>query len=142
VTTLPLSFVFLGFILSYGCLFLTGPSRSKLAGTRLRPAADDRSSTAAAIPRITTEFKSTQHLGWYGAAYVLGQMSTQPLFGRIYLYFEAKSTYLASLCVFMVGSVLSAAAPTSQSLIIGRVVCGCGTAGMLTGSLTIFGQVV
>ena len=81
-------------------------------------------------------------MGWYGAAYLLGQMSTQPLFGRIYFYFEAKSTYLVSLGLFIVGSVISAAATTSLGLIFGRVVCGCGAAGMLTGSITIFGEVV
>lgn len=104
--------------------------------------ADKNHAIAVAIPHITTQFRSTQHLGWYGSAYLLGQMSTQPLFGRIYLYFEAKATYLVSLYIFVVGSVVSAAAPNSLCLILGRVVCGCGAAGMLTGSLTIFGEVV
>jgi MFS family permease len=69
-------------------------------------------------------------------------MSLQPSFGRVYVYFESKSTYLASLFVFEVGSIICATAPSSQVLIFGRAVAGAGSAGMLTGSLAIYGQVV
>jgi len=69
-------------------------------------------------------------------------MACQPLFGRIYAYFESKSVYLASLLVFEVGSVVCATARAPITLVLGRAVAGCGAAGMLTGSLAIFGQVV
>ena len=41
-----------------------------------------------------------------------------------------------------IGSVLSAAAPNSAVLIVGRTVSGAGAAGLLCGSLTVFGQSV
>lgn len=50
--------------------------------------------------------------------------------------------YLASLFIFEVGSVICATAPSSRVLIFGRAVAGAGSAGMLTGSLAIYGQVV
>ena len=69
-------------------------------------------------------------------------MSLQPTYGRVYVYFESKTMYLASLFIFEVGSVICATAPSSRVLIFGRAVAGAGSAGMLTGSLAIYGQVV
>ena len=69
-------------------------------------------------------------------------MACQPLFGRVYAYFESKTMYLISLFIFELGSIICATARGSIALVLGRAVAGCGAAGMLTGSLAIFGQVV
>lgn len=82
------------------------------------------------------------HIGWYGSVYLLTEMALQPLFSRVYKFFERKATYIASLVVFEGGSVLCAAAPNSAALILGRAVAGAGAAGILTGSITIFGQAI
>lgn len=100
------------------------------------------SPTATAIPRITSDFNSLDEIGWYGSAYLLTEMSTQPTFGRIFTYFDAKPTYLLTLLLFEIGSIICATAPNSIALIVGRAVSGTGAAGMLCGSLVIFGQVV
>ena len=97
---------------------------------------------ATAIPRITSEFNSIDDIGWYASAYLLAQMSLQPTFGRVYIYFEAKIMFLISLLAFEVGSVICAVAPSSSVLILGRATAGAAAAGMLTGNLAIFGQVV
>lgn len=69
-------------------------------------------------------------------------MALQPTFGRVYIYFEAKVTFLLSLLLFEVGSIVCAVAPNSPVLILGRGIAGAAAAGMLTGNLAIFGQVV
>lgn len=69
-------------------------------------------------------------------------MALQPLFGRVYSYFERKATYLTCLIIFEGGSVLCAAAPNSTALILGRALAGVGAAGILMGSITIFGQTI
>ncbi|RDW64262.1 hypothetical protein BP5796_10764 [Coleophoma crateriformis] len=102
----------------------------------------DRTILATAIPKITTEFNSLSDIGWYGSAYLLTQMSMQPTMGRVYVYFEAKTTYLLSVLVFEVGSIICASAPNSAVLILGRAVAGVGSAGMVSGSLAVYGQVV
>ncbi|PSR79368.1 major facilitator superfamily domain-containing protein [Coniella lustricola] len=102
----------------------------------------DGSILAAAIPRITTDFGSIDYIGWYGSVYLLTEMALQPLFGRLYRYFERKTTYLVSLLIFEGGSVLCAAAPNSTALILGRALAGVGAAGILMGSITIFGQTI
>jgi MFS family permease len=101
-----------------------------------------RVTIATAIPRITSELNSIDDIGWYASAYLLAQMSLQPTFGRVYIYFEAKIMFLISLFMFEVGSVICAVAPSSPVLILGRAIAGAAAAGMLTGNLAIFGQVV
>ena len=67
-------------------------------------------------------------------------MSCQPLFSRFYVYFAPKFWYMGSLCLFEAGSVICALAPTSAVFILGRAVAGCGGAGIMAGSLAIFGD--
>ncbi|OBT81688.1 hypothetical protein VE02_10058 [Pseudogymnoascus sp. 03VT05] len=102
----------------------------------------DISILATAIPHITTQFNSLPDVGWYGSAYLLGEMASQPTWGRVYTFFDNKLTYILTLVIFEIGSVISAAAPNSIALILGRTVSGIGGAGMLCGSLAIFGQSV
>lgn len=54
-------------------------------------------------------------------------------FGRAYALFNIKVLLLSSIVVFEAGSALCGAAPTSDALIIGRVIAGVGGAGMYLG---------
>ncbi|KAH8815990.1 major facilitator superfamily transporter [Xylogone sp. PMI_703] len=102
----------------------------------------DGSILSTAIPRITSDFHQLDDISWYGSAYLLTEMSFQPTFGRIYSSFDARTTYLVSIVIFEVGSILCAAAPNSAALIVGRTISGVGAAGLLCGSLAIFGRSV
>jgi MFS family permease len=55
------------------------------------------------------------------------------LLGRAYGLFNVKTLTLSSLFIFEVGSALCGAAPTSDALIVGRVIAGMGGAGMYLG---------
>ncbi|KAJ5537644.1 Aspyridones efflux protein [Penicillium frequentans] len=125
--------------------FLTG-SRLRLVSTAFGIAnimvALDSSILATALPTISSNFGSTNDIGWYGSSYLLAQMASQPIWGMIYTCFEPKRTYLLSLVIFGVGSVLCAVSPISACLILGRSVTGFAASGLLAGSLSIFGQVV
>ncbi|KAL5500840.1 hypothetical protein ACEPAH_9227 [Sanghuangporus vaninii] len=94
---------------------------------------------ATAIPRITTAFNSLNDVGWYGSAFLLTATSLQPLFGKVYTYFDVKWVYLSALVVFEAGSIICAAATSSAMLIIGRAVAGVGASALFSGSLTIIG---
>jgi MFS family permease len=52
---------------------------------------------------------------------------------RAYGLFNVKLLLILSVFVFEVGSALCGAAPTSSSLIVGRVIAGVGGAGMYLG---------
>lgn len=60
----------------------------------------DTTIISVAIPRISTDFKALDDVGWYGSAYLLTVTAFQPAFGSIYKFFDAKSTYLTSILTF------------------------------------------
>jgi MFS family permease len=94
----------------------------------------DISIVAVAIPKITTDFKALDQVGWYGSAYLMTTTALQPAAGKMYKFFNVKSTYLASILIFELGSVLCAIAPRSEVLILGRAIAGVGAAGVLQGA--------
>ncbi len=51
--------------------------------------------------------------------------------------FNTKTTFLISLVIFEIGSLICGISPTSAVLIVGRAVQGLGSAGVLTGSFVI-----
>jgi MFS family permease len=100
----------------------------------------DEDILATAIPSISDEFKSFDQIGWYGPSYLFGLCASQLPFGRAYKDFPSKITYMVSLLIFEVASIIQAAAPSSEAFIVGRVLAGMGGAGVLAGSLTIFSE--
>ncbi|RYP65742.1 hypothetical protein DL769_006236 [Monosporascus sp. CRB-8-3] len=97
----------------------------------------DRTIIGTAIPQITQEFNSLGDIGWYSSAYQLTTATSQLLFGRIYKFYETKRTFLWSILVFEIGSLICGAAPNSRALIIGRAVAGFGGAGLFTGVMVV-----
>lgn len=93
----------------------------------------DRTIIGTATPQITQEFHSLGDIGWYGSAYQLTTAASQLLFGRVYKFYEIKSTFLVTVALFEVGSVICGAAPNSIVFIIGRAIAGLGGAGIFSG---------
>ena len=101
-----------------------------------------KTSARQPIPQITADFASTQDIGWYGAAYSLTSCGCMPLYGRAYQSFNVKWTFLMSMAVFALGSLVCAASPTSAGLIVGRAIAGLGNAGAVTGGMAILTHTV
>lgn len=95
-----------------------------------------------AVPTISSEFESLGDVAWYGTAYLLLITSFQPIFGTLYTHFGTNAIYRSSVVIFELGSVLCAAAPSSNVFIAGRAIAGLGAAGILQGALSIIGLVV
>ncbi|RYO87179.1 hypothetical protein DL766_003983 [Monosporascus sp. MC13-8B] len=102
----------------------------------------DNTILATAIPQITSDFQSLNDIGWYGSSYLIAQMALLPTCGRLYAFYNIKWVYCTSLVVFELGSVVSAVAPNSMALIIGRAVSGMGAAGLVSGTPTILSYCV
>lgn len=100
----------------------------------------DSSMVAVAVPSITDHFHTVADVGWCSAAYRLCSCSFQFMFGKLYTIFSVKRTFLVSVLIFMLGSVLCAAAPSSAALVLGRAVCGMSGAGILAGCFTMLVQ--
>ena len=97
----------------------------------------DMTIVATAIPRITDEFHSLDQVGWYGSAFFLTIGAFQSTWGKGYKYFPLKITFMLSILIFEVGSLVCALAQDSTALIVGRAVQGMGGAGIASGSYTI-----
>ncbi|KAI5460137.1 major facilitator superfamily domain-containing protein [Mariannaea sp. PMI_226] len=97
----------------------------------------DVSIFVTAIPRITTDFHSLIDIGWYSSAYNLCSAALQPLSGKFYTHFHAKSTFLVFFLVFEIGSLISGLAVSSAMFIVGRAIAGIGTSGIQNGAFTI-----
>ncbi|OOO04941.1 major facilitator superfamily MFS_1 [Aspergillus oryzae] len=100
-------------------------------------AALDLGIVATAIPEITSDFHALDHIGWYSGACFLLVGTTSAPWGKMYKYFSATYIYMTALGLYLVGSVVAAAAPSSIALIIGRALQGWGCAGTLGGSVLI-----
>jgi MFS transporter, DHA2 family, glioxin efflux transporter len=97
----------------------------------------DMTIVATAIPRITDDFHSLDQVGWYGSAFFLTLASFQSTWGKAYKYFPLKTTFMISIAIFELGSLICAVAHNSTTLIVGRAVAGVGGAGIASGAYTI-----
>ncbi|KAK5065411.1 hypothetical protein LTR84_001249 [Exophiala bonariae] len=97
----------------------------------------DRTIIGTAIPVITNQFNSFGDVAWYEAGFLLPFCALQLSFGRVYKYYSTKWILVALVAIFEIGSVVCAAAPTSNALIVGRVVSGIGAAGIASGSFML-----
>ncbi|GAD96063.1 hypothetical protein BC1G_12761 [Paecilomyces variotii No. 5] len=97
----------------------------------------DRTIVATAVPRITDAFHSPGDVGWYGSAYLLTSCAFQPIYGRVFVHFDVRSAYYIAFGLFELGCLISAVAPNSTTLIVGRAIAGIGDAGVLAGNMNI-----
>lgn len=90
-----------------------------------------------AIPKITDEFGGLNDVSWYAAAYFMTFGATQTSAGKLYKYSDIKWSFLGSMLIFEVGSLICGVAPNSKSLIVGRAIAGLGGAGLSVGGTSI-----
>lgn len=102
----------------------------------------DMSIVATAVPSITDEFHTVADVGWYSSAFRLCACSFAFMFGRIYTLFPLRPAFMASIGVFMLGSLMGATAPSSMVFVVSRAVCGLGTAGVIQGCFYMLVHVV
>lgn len=57
--------------------------------------------------------------------------------GKIYKYYDLKWSFLISMVIFEVGSLLCGVAPNSKTLVVGRAIAGLGGAGLSVGGTSI-----
>jgi MFS family permease len=90
-----------------------------------------------AIPKITDEFGGLSDVSWYSSAYFMTFGGLEAAWGKAFKYFDIKWTFVLSLVIFEVGSLLCGVAPSSKVLIVGRAIAGVGAAGLSVGGTSI-----
>ena len=97
----------------------------------------DLTIVATAIPKITDEFHGLDDVSWYSAAFFMTIGGFQSAWGKVYKYFPLKTSFLISIFIFELGSLICGVAPSSTALIVGRAIAGLGAAGIGSGTYTI-----
>jgi MFS family permease len=97
----------------------------------------DRTIIGTAVPTISKDFSSFGDIAWYESGFLLPFCVLQLSFGRLYQHYSAKWALIGSIVIFEIGSVVCATAPSSKTLIVGRVITGIGGAGVTPGSFLL-----
>ena len=61
--------------------------------------------------------------------------------GKLYGQFDIKILFVSAVLIFEVGSAISGAALTLNTLIVGRAICGVGAPGLYIGAINLLGAV-
>ncbi|MDR2114156.1 MAG: MFS transporter, partial [Bifidobacteriaceae bacterium] len=98
---------------------------------------------ANALPVITAVLGSTQQqYTWIVTSTLLASTASTPIWGKLADLFNQKKLFLIGLAVFVVGSALSGASPSTTYLIIFRAVQGLGLGAMMSLTQAIIGSVI
>ena len=97
----------------------------------------DLTIVATAIPKITDQFHGLEDVSWYSSAFFMTIGGFQSTWGKVYKYFPLKLSFLMSIFIFELGSLICGVAPNSTALIVGRAIAGLGAAGIGSGTYTI-----
>jgi EmrB/QacA subfamily drug resistance transporter len=105
-------------------------------------AALDQNIVATALPRITGEFGSLQHLSWVVTSFLVASTVSAPLYGKLSDLYGRKPAFVASITIFLVGSALCGFAGSMGELIAFRTVQGLGAGGLIVLAQTVIGDLV
>lgn len=97
----------------------------------------DMTVVATAIPKITDEFHGLNDVSWYSSAFFMTMGGFQSAWGKAYKYFSLETSFLTSIFIFELGSLLCGISPSSTVFIAGRAIAGAGAAGIGSGTYTI-----
>ncbi|KAF4504354.1 hypothetical protein G6O67_008512 [Ophiocordyceps sinensis] len=94
-------------------------------------AALDMTIITTAIPTISSHFDSSLGYVWIGSAYLLGNATFVPAWGKISDIFGRKPVLIAAVVIFWIGSLLCAVSTSMGMLIAARAVQGVGGGGTI-----------
>lgn len=105
-------------------------------------AAIDSTIVATALPNIAATLGDVERISWVVVSYLMATTIAAAVYGRLGDALGRKRLLLVSLAVFIVASILCAAAPTLLALVAARVLQGIGGGGLMTLSQALVGEVV
>jgi multidrug resistance protein len=101
----------------------------------------DSTVLATAIPSIVGELGGFHQFPWLFSAYLLGQAVTTPIYAKLSDVFGRKPILLLGIGMFLLGSILCAAAWNMLALIVFRAIQGIGAGAVQPTAMTIVGDV-
>jgi EmrB/QacA subfamily drug resistance transporter len=95
-----------------------------------------------ALPTIGRDFGDFENLSWVIIAYLLSSTVVSPLYGKLSDIHGRRAMMLWAIGFFLVGSIISAAAPNMAILIAGRTLQGIGGGGIVPLTQTTIADMV
>ncbi|KAJ5999038.1 hypothetical protein N7451_006848 [Penicillium sp. IBT 35674x] len=95
-----------------------------------------------ALPVVASQFNGLGKLGWVSGAYYMTQCACMLLFGQALALFNGKYVLISAIVFFMLGSAVSGAAHSIETLIVGRAIAGIGAAGCWVSVQTTVAELV
>jgi EmrB/QacA subfamily drug resistance transporter len=100
-------------------------------------AALDSTIVATAMPTVIGELHGLNHYAWVFSAYLLAEIASIPLWGRLADMYGRKRIFLLGMILFLVGSALCGASTTMIELVLFRALQGVGAGCLLVVAQTI-----
>ncbi|WP_407636843.1 MDR family MFS transporter [Hamadaea tsunoensis] len=102
----------------------------------------DNMIVAPALPTIVGELGGLNHLAWVTTGYILASTVSTPIWGKLGDLYGRRSTFLASVALFLLGSALCGMAQNMAELVGFRALQGLAGGGLMVGVLSIIGQMI
>ncbi|MET7300309.1 MDR family MFS transporter [Embleya sp. NPDC005575] len=102
----------------------------------------DGTIVGTALPTIVGDLGGLDRLSWVVTAYLLAAAATTPIWGKLGDLYGRKGVFMASIGVFLIGSMLSGMARDMDELIVFRAVQGLGAGGLMVGAFALIGALV
>ncbi len=102
----------------------------------------DGTIVATALPTIVGDLHGLTNLSWVVTAYLLFNVATMPLYGKLGDLYGRKRVLIIAIGIFLVGSVLCGAAATMTQLIFFRALQGIGAGGLNSLPMAAVGDLV
>ena len=96
--------------------------------------------TGPAIARDIDPHGGVSQVPWLVAIYALVATVVQPLYGKVADSFGSRAVYLGTVGLFILGSLLCAAATSMPELLLFRAIQGLGGGGLLSVTVVILGH--
>jgi MFS family permease len=97
----------------------------------------DGTIVSTAMPTIVGDLHGISSYAWVFSGFLLAEIATIPLWGRLADMFGRKRIFLAGMALFMLGSILCGAAQSMTALVLFRAVQGAGAGCILPVAQTI-----
>jgi len=102
----------------------------------------DNMIVAPALPTIVGDLGGLEHLSWVTTGYILATTIATPIWGKLGDLFGRRISFVASIALFLIGSVLCGMAHNMGELVGFRALQGLGAGGLIVGVLSIVGVMI
>ena len=102
----------------------------------------DQTIVATALPGIAGDLGHVESLAWVVIAYLIAVTVSSPVYGRLGDMLGRRRLMFVALGLGVCGTIVAAAAPSFDILLVGRVVQGLGGGGLMTLTQALVGEAV